>query len=145
MEIFYFDLEHAIREHDLIIEISGGLHGIKDAGQLDSVLGNIRIDDYYPMLEDKLTHLVFSLIKFHCFMDGNKRSSIALGAYFLELNGYDWLVSHFIREMENVVVWVAESKISKDLLFKLISTLCNGDDYSEELKLELIDALGGIA
>lgn len=144
MDIFYFDLKHAIREHDLIIEISGGLHGIKDAGQLDSVLGNIQIDDYYPTLEDKLTHLVFSLIKFHCFMDGNKRSGIALGAYFLEINGYDWLVSHFIREMENVVVWVAESKISKDLLFKLISTLCNGDDYSEELKLELIDALGGI-
>lgn len=145
MEIFYFDLEHAIREHDLIIEISGGLHGIKDAGQLDSVLGNIQIDDYYPTLEDKLTHLVFALIKFHCFMDGNKRSSIALGAYFLELNGYDWLVSHFIREMENIVVWVAEGKISRDLLLKLISTLCNGDDYSEELKLELIDALGGIA
>jgi death-on-curing protein len=144
VDVFYFDLEHAIREHDRIIELSGGLHGIKDAGQLDSVLSNIQIDDYYPTHEDKLNHLVFSLIKFHCFLDGNKRSSIVLGAYFLELNGSGWLVSNFIHEMENIVVWVAEGRIGKDLLFKLISTLCAGDDYSEDLKLELIDALGGI-
>jgi death-on-curing protein len=66
-----------------------------------------------------------------------------LGAYLLELNGYDWLVSHFIREMENIVVWVAEGSIRKELLRQLLGCLCNGDDYPDDLKLELIDRLGG--
>ncbi len=143
MAFLYFNLEHAIQLHDRIIEISGGLPGIKDCGQLDSVLEHIQVDNYYLEMEDKLTHLVFSLVKFHCFMDGNKRSGIALGAYFLELNGYAWMVCHFIREMENIVVWVAEGFVRKELLLKLIAMLCNGDDYSEDLKLELIDALQG--
>jgi death on curing protein len=142
---FYFDLAHAIRTHDQVIEISGGMPGNRDTGALASVLEHIQNDDYYPELPDKLTHLVFSVIKFHCFNDGNKRSSIALGAYFLELNGYDWLATRFIYEMENIVVWVAEGRISKDLLLKLLTALCAGDDYDEALKLELIDALGGLA
>lgn len=145
METLYFDLEHAIRVHDQIIELSGGLAGIKDAGQLDSVLAHIQNDDYYPLLDDKLTHLLFALAKFHSFVDGNKRSAIALGAYFLELNGYDWLVAHFIREMENIVVWVADGHIGKGLLLELINCLLNGDDYPETVKLELIDVLGGLA
>lgn len=144
MEILYFDLAHAIRVHDYIVETIGGLPGTKDEGQLDSVLAHIQNDEYYPALEDKLTHLVFALAKFHCFTDGNKRSAIALGAYFLELNGYDWLVSHFIREMENIVVWVAEGSVRKELLLQLITCLCNADEYPEELKLELIDAAGGL-
>lgn len=30
----YFDIEHAIRVHDWIIEKTGGLHGIRDQGVL---------------------------------------------------------------------------------------------------------------
>lgn len=145
MNALYFDLPHAILVHDQIIEFSGGLPGIKDAGQLDSILDHIQNDDYYPSFDDKLTHLVFALTKFHCFVDGNKRSAIALGAYFMELNGYDWLVKHFIREMENIVVWVADGHIHKELLRQLISSLSYGDDYPEAVKLELIDLLGGLS
>lgn len=144
MSTFYFDIAHALYVHDQIIEISGGLSGVKDAGQLESVLEHIQNDDYYPLFEEKLTHLVFAIVEFHCFVDGNKRSAIALGAYLLELNGYDWLVAHFIRMMEDVVVWVAEKRVHKDLLLGLISSLCNGDEYPESSMLELIDALGGI-
>lgn len=144
MVFFYFDSAHAIGVHDFIISTTGGLSGTKDPGQLDSVLAHIQNDDYYPTLEEKLTHLIFALIQFHCFNDGNKRSAIALGGFFLRLNGYDWLVTHFNREMENLVVWVAEGRIGKPLLQRLVTCLCNADDYPEELKLELIDALGGL-
>ena len=43
----------------------------------------------------------------------NKRTSIALGAFFLELNGLDSIVSKFIIEMENISVHVADNKIEK--------------------------------
>ena len=43
--------------------------------------------------------------------------------------------------MENIVVWLAENKITKPLLQKLISSLIMDDEYSEELKLELFEAV----
>tara|TARA_R110002073_G_scaffold23863_2_gene81084 strand:- start:557 stop:1003 length:447 start_codon:yes stop_codon:yes gene_type:complete len=138
----YFDTEHAVEVHDWIIEKSGGLAGTKNRGQLESVLEHIQNDLYYPTFEEKLNHLIFAINKFHAFNDGNKRSSLLLGAYFLELNGYEYCVEHFVIEMENIVVWLAENKISKELLLKLITSLIMDDDYPEELKLELLESVG---
>ncbi|MGB3221856.1 MAG: type II toxin-antitoxin system death-on-curing family toxin [Desulforhopalus sp.] len=138
---FYFDVAHAVEVHDWIIVNTGGLSGMSNLGNLESPLNHIGNDDYYPDIEDKLTHLVFSINKNHAFVDGNKRSSIALGAYFLELNGYDFVVGKFVIEMENVAVWVADNKISRDLLHKIINSLLYEDGYSEELKLEIYEAV----
>ena len=138
---FYFDVTYAIKTHDWIIDKSGGLSGIKDIGQLESPLEHIQNDGYYPEVEDKLTHLVFSINKNHAFTDGNKRSSLALGAYFLELNGFDYIVQHFVREMENIAVWVADNCIDKDLLYQIISSILYEDEYSEALKLEIVEAV----
>lgn len=141
LPIFYFDLIHAIEVHDWIIEQSGGLQGIRDLNPLESVLNHIQNDYYYPDIIPKLTHLVFSINKFHAFNDGNKRSSIALGAYFLELNGYDYCIKKFVLEMENIAVWLADGKISKDLLERIIESILLETDYSETLKLEILDCL----
>ena len=85
--ILYFDYLQAIKEHNNIIEQSGGLSGAKDIGKLDSVLQFIQNDYYYPTFEEKITHLVYGIAFNHPFLDGNKRSSIALGALFLKING----------------------------------------------------------
>lgn len=115
--------------------------GTKDIGQLESPLEHIQNDVYYPEMEDKLTHLVFAINKNHAFNDGNKRSSLALGAYFLELNGFDYVVKRFVKEMENIAVWVADNVINKDLLHQIISSVLYDDDYSEALKLAILEAV----
>jgi death-on-curing protein len=138
----YFDARHAVNVHDWIIENSGGLPGLKDAGQLDSVLQHIQNDDYYPEFKDKLTHLIFGVNKFHAFNDGNKRSSLTLGAYFLSLNGYDYCVPQFMVRMENIVVAVAEGAIDKGLLQRVVVSLIEDDDFPDELKLALVEAMG---
>jgi death-on-curing protein len=139
--ILYFDITHAIEVHDWIIDNSGGRAGIIDLGLLESPLEHIQNDNYYPKIEDKLTHLVFSINKSHAFTDGNKRSSIALGSYFLELNGYDYAVKKFVLEMENIAVWVADGKISKELLATIIESLIYEDNFSESLKLKIVLAI----
>ena len=139
-ETLYFDAKYAIELQAWIIENSGGMSGLNNPGQLDSCLTHIQNDLYYPEFIDKLTHLVFSIVKFHMFSDGNKRSSIALGAYFLKLNGYE-IAQEFAQRMENIVVWIAENKIDKDLLRELIETLIYESDYSESLKLKLLLAV----
>ena len=141
MEIIYFDSIYAQRIHDDIIQISGGKEGINDISLLDSVLDFIQHDLYYPNFEDKLTHLVYSVNKNHAFSDANKRTSIAVGAYFIKINGYEYCEEKFIYAMENIAVSVADNIISKDLLLKIISSLLYEVDYSEELKLEIFEAL----
>lgn len=138
----YFDAQHAVDVHDWIIEHSGGLSGIKDLGQLESVLQHIQNDDYYPAFDAKLTHLIFGINKFHAFNDGNKRSSLTLGAYFLTLNGYDYCVQQFVLQMENIVVAVAEGLVNKALLQRVVVSLIEEDDFPDELKLDLLEAMG---
>ena len=140
IEFQYFTVQYAIEVHDSIIRESGGFMGIKDIGLIDSTLYHLQNEFYYPDIEHKMTHLLFSFNKNHCFNDGNKRTSLALTVYFLAINGLDILIDKFIIEMENIVVDVADNRIDKDLLFEIITSLLYEDDYSEELKLKIINA-----
>jgi death-on-curing protein len=137
----YFDARHAVDVHDWIIAHSGGLPGLKDLGQLESVLAHIQNDVYYPTFDAKLTHLIFGINKFHAFNDGNKRSSLTLGAYFLSLNGYDYCVPQFVVQMENIVVEVAKGTVTRDLLQRVVCSLIEDDDFPDELKLDLFEAM----
>ncbi|MFN8437038.1 MAG: type II toxin-antitoxin system death-on-curing family toxin [Cytophagales bacterium] len=144
MDIIKIPTEYAIKVHDKIIEISGGQPGLKNFGNLDSPLNHLDNNDYYPTFEDKLTHLVFSVNKFHAFNDGNKRTSIAIGAYFLQLNGLQYCIDKFIIEMENIAVLVADNVIDKEFLKEIIFSILNEEDYNEEIKIKLFNGLSCI-
>jgi death-on-curing protein len=101
----YFDTIHAISVHDDIIVKSGGNSGILNIGLLESVLEHIKNDIYYPSIEEKITHLFYSVNKNHAFNDGNKRSAIALSAYFMEINCYGFQVN-----VLNAKTWTHFSK-----------------------------------
>jgi death-on-curing protein len=145
MKLIYFTSEYAIKIHDKIIEISGGINGVKEFGNIDSPLSHIQNDDYYPTFEDKLNHLMFSFNKSHAFNDGNKRTSIAMGAFFLEVNGLKVYVDKFIIEMENISVAVADNIVDKELLFEIIYSLINEEDYNEVLKLKIVNVLENVS
>ena len=140
MDFLYFDAAHAITVHDEIINQSGGALGILNIDLLESVIEHVQNDIYYPELEHKLTHLFFSINKNHSFRDGNKRASIALSAYFLEINNCSFRVERFITEMENIAVDVADNRIDRDLLFEIINSIIYEEDYCEELKLKIVYA-----
>ena len=139
MTVFnYFSTEYAIFVHDQIIINSGGILGIINNDLLESSIEHIKNDLYYPNIEDKLTHLFFSINKNHCFNDGNKRASIALSAYFLEINNCSFIIPRFIEQMENITVDVADNRIDKELLHEIITSLLYQEDFSESLKLKII-------
>jgi death on curing protein len=142
MNVVYIDIDQAIETHRLTVQVSGGgLLSVIDSDKLESVLTHIQNDDYYPSFVDKLTHLVFSANKFHCFSDGNKRIAISLGAQFLLLNGYVFIARRFIQEMENISYHVAAGKIDKDFLKEIITSIIYEPDYPEDLKLKIYDAI----
>ena len=140
--MIYPSIEQVVETHKLTVKVSGGgSDGILDLGKLESVLQHIQNDDYYPSFEEKLNHLVFSSNKFHCFEDGNKRISIAVGALFLTLNGYVFVSKKFIQEMENISYHLAAGVIDKDFLLEIITSILNEIDYTEELKLKIANAI----
>lgn len=109
--------------HDSVIEKSGGLTGIKDIGQLESILAHIQNPDYYPSFLDQITHLVYSIAKFHIFNDGNKRSAILAGVLFLSLNNYDKSMDLFVRGMEVPIIEAVTNHITKDELKDIIGVI----------------------
>jgi death-on-curing protein len=142
--MLYTTINQAVEIHKETIQVSGGGdNGILDINKLESVLDHIKNDDYYPSFEEKLTHLFFCSNKFHCFNDGNKRIAIALGAHFLLINGYVFIVPKFIREMENISYHVASSAIDKDLLFEIVHSIINEPEFNEEIKLKIYEAIAG--
>ncbi|WP_414045407.1 type II toxin-antitoxin system death-on-curing family toxin [Macrococcus equi] len=138
-EIIYFEPRHAIEIHDSILKESGGLPGIKDKGTLESLLEHLKNDLYYPTFEIKVTRLVFAITKFHTFMDGNKRSAIGLGTFFLNINDYEYCTDTFIEEMENIVLWTASGLISEELLLEVVTSIINNDCLTDTVKLKLIE------
>ena len=140
--VIYISQEQAIEIHKKTIEYSGGGdYGIINIGFLYSALEHIQNDDYYPLFEDKLVHLIWSINRNHSFSDGNKRLSITLGAQFLLLNGYMFCVKRFMEEMENISYHLAAGRIEKELLQKLVHSFLEGEsDFSEDVKLEYLFA-----
>ena len=142
-ETIYLTLEQAIDIHAKTISYSGGgTYEHLNLGTLDSVLQNIQNDDYYPTFVDKLTHLFYSVCKFHCFADGNKRLAITLATQFLLFNGYMSIAGKFISTMENISYYVAAGTIDKDFLHRILLAIMDGTyEYDEELKLDIFNAI----
>ncbi len=139
----YFDsIEEIIEIHKKTIAISGGgEYGIVELDSLTACLDHIKNDDYYPTFEDKLTHLFFIANKSHSFVDGNKRIAISLGMKFLLNNGYVFIVQKFAARMESISYHVAKDNIDKKLLKEIITSIIFEDDYSEELKVKIKNAI----
>lgn len=142
MSTIYLTLQQAIETHAKTVEISGGGSlGQLDTGKLDAVLDHIQNDEYYPTFADKLTHLLFSACKFHCFVDGNKRIAIALCLQMMIFNGYLFHAQSLARQLESISYNVAAGRIDKDLLRDFFQALLDGDMDNEELKLRIIHAI----
>ena len=121
----YLSLDEAIILHNDIMRQMGGLQGFDKlrVAYLESALQHIQNDDFYPTLLDKITHLVFCCVKFHPFLDGNKRSAIYLAKAFIKLNAPKMLPNDFYQKLENVVVSVASDEIDKDTLKAILANL----------------------
>jgi death-on-curing protein len=142
MQFIYFkDANEIVAIHKKTVAASGGgSDGIIDLGLLECAIEQIQNDDYYPLFEDKLTHIFWVANKSHCFQDGNKRIAVTASSMFLLMNGYMAVVKDFLYRMETISYHVAAGNIDKELLHEIITSILYEEDFSEELKLKLIQA-----
>ncbi|MBB3895092.1 hypothetical protein IX307_000879 [Bacteroides pyogenes] len=143
-EIQYIDYDEVLDVYRRMIGASGGgFDGIRDDGGIRATLDFVQNNLYYPSFEDKLTYLVFNFCSGHYFNDGNKRIALTLGAYFLHKNGYYWQACIFMRQLEAIVYHVASSNIGQKMLSRIIVCFLKGQDYDEELKIDMANAMNG--
>lgn len=78
--IRYLTLEEVLELHRLVLELSGGLAGVRDLGGLDSAVAQPQMAfggrELYPTMPEKAAALGFSLVCNHPFVDGNKRATV---------------------------------------------------------------------
>lgn len=116
----YLTPEQALFIHYRLIEETGGSHGLRDIGLLQSAIARPMAafggDELYPDIFTKATALMHSLIKNHPFIDGNKRTAITSSSIFLLRNGFQITASN--KELEQFTLEAASTKIEIEKIVK---------------------------
>lgn len=122
----YLTPQQVLFIHARLIATTGGEHGIRDLGLLESAVARPQATfdgaDLYPDLFLKTAALMESLSQNHPFVDGNKRTAITAAAMFLQLNGYRLQTTN--EELERFTMMVVGERPSLDEItswFKAIS------------------------
>lgn len=107
--------------HERVIEETGGVLGISNPGGLESALtrpftsfGGVEV---FPDLTSKVAALIHSLIAFHPFADGNKRTALVAADVCLRLSGFRlrpspevepffWAVARGEKEVRHIAEWL---------------------------------------
>jgi death on curing protein len=112
----FLSSEQVLLIHSRLIDITGGVHGIRDLGLLQSAVSRPMMtfggEYLYPDIFHKAAALMGSLIKNYPFLDGNKRTAITSAALFIERNGY--ILQTTQTEIEVFTIGMAASKCSFD-------------------------------
>jgi death-on-curing protein len=83
----YPTVAETIETQRMLVEEFGGIHGIRDAGLLESSVLRPQIG-YYSNLIEEASALMESLANNHAFLDRNKRVSFVMTDAMLRANGY---------------------------------------------------------
>ncbi len=97
-----------------LIEASGGAHGLRDEGGLESALNAAKNRFNYEDADVIIcaATYAFHLCKAHAFIDGNKRISANVSETFLELNGYELAISN--DELADLFLKIAASEMTRE-------------------------------
>jgi len=120
-----------------VAQINSELTGadlLRDAGLLASAVGRPAQTafgaDAYPDLETKVAALFESLVCYHAFVDGNKRTAVVAAIQMLWRNGLDFIADDC--DVVNVALDVAEHQIDLPKLAEFFHRYSVPLDYGEE-------------
>ncbi len=125
MKIRYLGYNEVLEIYREQISKFGGYGAVRDNNALLSVVANPQRQfagqDLYPTIDSKAAILVYSMIRNHPFMDGNKRVAFVCGRAFLRLNGHD------VESLEGYC----------DLILKIARSQATQEDVCDWFKLSV--------
>jgi death-on-curing protein len=83
----YLTVAEVYRMQHRLIELFGGLHGVRDTGAIEAAVFRPQTG-YYDSVEEEAAALMESLGMNHGFIDGNKRIAFTAADVFLRRNGF---------------------------------------------------------
>lgn len=83
----YLTVAEVYRMQYRLIEMFGGLHGVRDKGAVEAAVFRPQTG-YYNSMEEEAAALMESLGHNHGFLDGNKRIAFTAADVFLRRNGF---------------------------------------------------------
>lgn len=114
-------VEELVLIHERVIAETGGIRGIANPGGLESALRRpfttFGGTEAFPDLASKVGVLIHSLIAFHPFADGNKRTALVAADVCLRLNGLRlvpseevepsfWAIARGERDTDQIAAWL---------------------------------------
>ena len=109
-----------IRLHGQLADVTGGSHGLRDEGMLESALAApfqaYAGTEAYPSLQQKAARLGYGLIRNHPFIDGNKRIGAHTMLVFLALNGVG--LAYTQTELADIILSVAAGQADHEALLQ---------------------------
>ncbi|KXK29086.1 MAG: hypothetical protein UZ01_02396 [Candidatus Brocadia sinica] len=117
----WVSLEELFVIHEMIVDETGGVHGVINLGGLDSSLArpftSFQGQELFPDLWSKVAALIHSIIAFHPFVDGNKRVALVAADVCLRMNGYRlipseeiepffWSIARGEKSVEEITQWI---------------------------------------
>lgn len=108
--------------HEQVIQATGGAQGLLNPGGLESAVvrpfTSFGGQELFPDLWHKVAALLHSIVSFHPFVDGNKRTALVAGDVCLRLNGYRlapseevepyfWAIARGEQTVEEIAEWLS--------------------------------------
>jgi death-on-curing protein len=116
----YPTVAEATEFHKQLIDEFGGTHGLLDKGRLEAAILRPQTG-YYGTLAEEAAALMESLANNHAFLDGNKRTSLAVTDTFLRLSG-SYLEVNPLEAYNFITKAISKSEFRFDLIRDWISS-----------------------
>lgn len=124
-QIQFLEILDVILIHEDQINLYGGINGIRSFELLESAVNmpKASFDGYYlhSTIFDKASAYIYHITQNHPFLDGNKRTALATGLVFLDLNGIE--VEEADDELYNMMISVSNGNLKKDEISELLKSL----------------------
>lgn len=115
MEPLFLNLDEVLSLHEDQMRRYGGAAGVRDLGLLQSALGSAQATFGGSFLHETACEMaaayLYGICRNHPFIDGNKRTAVAVALTFLEMNGVE--IDAAEDDFYDLVIGVAEGKVSK--------------------------------
>jgi len=111
--VLYLSAKQILLIHSIVIEETGGAHGVRDLGIISSCKSSPKQKvfgrELYPSIFLKAAVYARTIIMNHPFLDGNKRAGMTLAAVFLENNSY--IIKIKKGDVEKMALRIVEEKL----------------------------------
>ena len=109
----YLNIEQLLALHVLAIQETGGAHGLRDLGRIESIIAVqtqvVFDEELYPTIHEKAAAIIRGVIADHPFVDGNKRTAMLAGLTLLSINGEEFAAKR--GEIADFAVKIATDKL----------------------------------